>query len=119
MAKKKTETPEVENPTELENAVETHETPATEGVENSSTEETQAPATPANEEEQAPAKTATKKAKESKANTDIPQSVQKILKSFPNEKALYIDTFGGVFTADTKLSEIGTAILYQNPYYKS
>ena len=131
MAKKKTEAPTVENPAEVEQTAATQEAQTQETVETPANEEEAKVETPANEEtsetpneektDEAPKEAATtgKKAKENKAKTEIPQAVHKILKLFPNEKALYVDTYGGVFTADTKPSEIGTAILYQNPYYKS
>ncbi len=50
---------------------------------------------------------------------DIPESVDKLLKSYPNYSALYIDSKGGVFPEGTQPNLVKDAILYQNPHYKS
>ena len=122
MAKKKTQTEEIENPVnEVETPIEgqeavvptVEETPAeetTETVEPTAPVETpEAPEKPIQEEKP---KTATK------AKKDIPEYALEILKTFKNHKELMITPQGGVFSADSKLGAAKGAILYKNPYFK-
>ena len=50
---------------------------------------------------------------------ELPDYVKRVLKVFNNHAELYVDTVGKVFTADTKPSLYGNAILYKNPFYNS
>lgn len=50
--------------------------------------------------------------------TEIPTMVRTLLAAYPNYKALYVDTKGGVYPEGTQPNLIKEAILYQNPYYK-
>jgi len=43
---------------------------------------------------------------------------KELLQKYPGYPALYIDSKGGVFTADAQPNWVKDAILYQNPYYK-
>lgn len=51
--------------------------------------------------------------------TELPEQVKKLLGTYPNYAALYIDSKGGIYTEDTQHNLVGDAILYRNPYYKS
>lgn len=51
--------------------------------------------------------------------TELPEQVKKMLSTYPNYAALYIDSKGGVYTENTQHNLVGDAILYRNPYYKS
>lgn len=61
----------------------------------------------------------TKKAKITKAETEIPTNVKELLKVFKRYPELLITKDGGVFTPDTKLPEKKGAILYKNPFYNN
>lgn len=64
-------------------------------------------------------KTATKKTVSATAkNIAIPEHVDKILQKYPNYAKLAIDSQGGVYTEESQHLAKGSAILYQNPYYK-
>lgn len=56
--------------------------------------------------------------KEETKEVELPEYVDKILKTYPNYEELAIDHLGGVYTKDTKHLSKDNAILYQNPYYK-
>lgn len=56
--------------------------------------------------------------KKDESTVEIPEFVQKILASYPNYSALYVDTKGGAYPSDTQPNLVSDAILYQNPYYK-
>ena len=56
--------------------------------------------------------------KKTKQKDEIPEFVKELLQKYPGYPALYIDTKGGVFTADAQPNWVKDAILYQNPYYK-
>lgn len=58
-----------------------------------------------------------KKAKTEKAAQEIPEHANRILKSFPGYRELYIDFQGGTYTTDTPPSFRSNATLYVNPYY--
>lgn len=45
--------------------------------------------------------------------------VLKFLKMYDNHPELYIDSKGGVYSESTQPQQVGNAILYKNPYYKS
>jgi hypothetical protein len=61
-----------------------------------------------------------KPAKPEKACTEIPDGVKDILKVYNNVPELYVNfKTGGVFDADSKLSTVGDAILFKNPFYHS
>lgn len=49
---------------------------------------------------------------------EIPDYVDKILKTFDAYSALYVDDKGGVYQEDAQPDWVKDAILYQNPYYK-
>ena len=53
-----------------------------------------------------------------KEKDEIPEFVKELLQKYPGYPALYIDSKGGVFTADAQPNWVKDAILYQNPYYK-
>ena len=53
-----------------------------------------------------------------KEEDEIPEFVKELLQKYPGYPALYIDSKGGVFTADAQPNWVKDAILYQNPYYK-
>ena len=53
-----------------------------------------------------------------KEKDEIPEFVKEPLQKYPGYPALYIDSKGGVFTADAQPNWVKDAILYQNPYYK-
>ena len=53
-----------------------------------------------------------------KEKDEIPEFVKELLQKYPGYPALYIDSKGGVFTADVQPNWVKDAILYQNPYYK-
>lgn len=56
--------------------------------------------------------------KKTKQKDEIPEFVKELLQKYPGYPALYIDSKGGVFTADAQPNWVKDAILYQNPYYK-
>lgn len=69
-------------------------------------------------------KTATKTQSESKstdltAKAEIPAYALNLLKTFRRYPELYIDTSGGVYTADSAAVIRGGAVLYKNPYHES
>ena len=45
--------------------------------------------------------------------------VLKFLKMYDNHPELYVDSKGGVYSESTQPQQVGNAILYKNPYYKS
>lgn len=47
-----------------------------------------------------------------------PLNVDKILKKYTSYQSLYIDSHGGTYTTDTPQQLRGSAILYENPYFK-
>lgn len=49
---------------------------------------------------------------------ELPKHVKKLLETYTQYAALYIDAKGGVYIEATKPNLRGDAILYQNPYYK-
>lgn len=51
--------------------------------------------------------------------TELPEQAKKLLSTYSNYAALYIDSKGGVYTENTQHNLVGDAILYRNPYYKS
>ena len=51
-----------------------------------------------------------------KEEDEIPEFVKELLQKYPGYPALYIDSKGGVFTADAQPNWVKDAILYQNPY---
>lgn len=53
-----------------------------------------------------------------KPQDDIPEHALAYLKNHTEEKAVYFDKFGGVFSADTPKVFLKDAVLYQNPFYK-
>ena len=55
---------------------------------------------------------------EKQEKDEIPEFVKELLQKYPGYPALYIDSKGGVFTADAQPNWVKDAILYQNPYYK-
>jgi len=70
-------------------------------------------------ESQVPSETDVTQAPETTSASEIPDTVDKLLKSYPSYSALYIDSRGGVYPKDTQPNLVKDAILYQNPYYKS
>ena len=52
-----------------------------------------------------------------KKKEEIPASVDKILKLFPEYEKLYVDEKGGVYTSETALPQTHIARLYTNPYF--
>lgn len=74
---------------------------------------------PAATEPEKPQTKEPKKTQVEKAETEIPEHANKILKAFPNYSQLYIDFSGGTFTVDTPLAFRSNATLYTNPYFKS
>lgn len=53
-----------------------------------------------------------------KSQDDIPEHVLAYLKNHTEEKAVYFDKLGGVFSADTPKVFLKDAVLYQNPFCK-
>lgn len=53
-----------------------------------------------------------------KSQDDIPEYVLVYLKNHTEEKAVYFDKLGGVFSADTPKVFLKDAVLYQNPFCK-
>lgn len=53
-----------------------------------------------------------------KSQDDIPEYVLAYLKNHTEEKAVYFDKLGGVFSADTPKVFLKYAVLYQNPFCK-
>lgn len=53
-----------------------------------------------------------------KSQDDIPEYVLAYLKNHTEEKAVYFDKLGGVFSADTPKVFLKDAVLYQNPFCK-
>lgn len=53
-----------------------------------------------------------------KSQADIPEHVLAYLKNHTEEKAVYFDKLGGVFSADTPKVFLKGAVLYQNPFCK-
>lgn len=51
--------------------------------------------------------------------SELPDYAKRVLKLYADQPALYITPKGGAFTLNSKPSERGKAILYQNPYYKN
>lgn len=49
--------------------------------------------------------------------TELPDHVKNVLKIFSNLPEAYVDSIGGVYTADSKPSSVNKAILYKNPFY--
>ncbi len=49
---------------------------------------------------------------------DIPAHIEGILKKSPMYESLYVDSYGGCYTADTPVTIRGNAILYKNPFHK-
>lgn len=45
--------------------------------------------------------------------------VDKILRKYSSYQSLYIDIQGGTYSAETAANVRGSAVLYQNPYFKS
>lgn len=70
--------------------------------------------TPSVNEVEMPEKT--EKAKEA---NEIPEYAKEILKIFSNYPELMITARGGVYVPGAKPHNVGVAILYKNPYYKS
>ena len=56
--------------------------------------------------------------KESSQKPEKKDKIKELLQKYPGYPALYIDSKGGVFTADAQPNWVKDAILYQNPYYK-
>ncbi|MBF0577390.1 hypothetical protein [Dysgonomonas sp. GY617] len=52
------------------------------------------------------------------ATAERPLKVDKILKKYSTYQSLYIDSHGGAYTTDTPQQLRGSAILYENPYFK-
>lgn len=52
------------------------------------------------------------------ATDDIPAKALAYLKRHPEDKEVYIDRYGGVFSANTPKVFVKDAVLYQNPYFK-
>lgn len=50
------------------------------------------------------------------AVAELPDHVRRAFELYPEAEELYVDTKGGVFTKDTNLKLVGSAILYKNPY---
>ncbi len=59
------------------------------------------------------------KIKEKPLETEADSFVLGILQSFPENESLYVDKYGGAFTADTPTIIRRESVLYKNPYYKS
>lgn len=57
------------------------------------------------------------KESDNKIETEIPQEAIKLLKMFKHYPALFIDSYGGIYTPQTKLDKKQKAILYKNPFY--
>lgn len=53
-----------------------------------------------------------------KSQDDIPEYALAYLKNHTEEKAVYFDKLGGVFSADTPKVFLKDAVLYQNPFCK-
>lgn len=53
-----------------------------------------------------------------KSQDDIPEYVLAYLKNHTEEKAVYFDKLGGVFSVDTPKVFLKDAVLYQNPFCK-
>ena len=53
-----------------------------------------------------------------KSQDNIPEYVLAYLKNHTEEKAVYFDKLGGVFSADTPKVFLKDAVLYQNPFCK-
>lgn len=49
---------------------------------------------------------------------ELSPEISRLLKIFNGYNMLYIDSYGGVFTADTPEKLRGNAKLYNNPYHK-
>lgn len=78
---------------EKEDAAKTKQAPSKETNENKTSKETEIP------------------------EPEISDEVKSVLKRFPDEKELYVDKFGGVYTKDTQSSLVKNATLYKNPFY--
>ena len=111
MAKKKNETPEV-NEAVLQNQENT------EAVNNQVEETVETPAAETETTVEKPKTTKSKKSEKEVTVQEIPEAVKKLLALYPNYPALYVNAKGGVFTEKTQPSLVKDAILYQNPYFK-
>lgn len=60
---------------------------------------------------------AEQKAKEMAAAQDIPDSIARVLKLYPQHKELYVDPFGAVFVPGSPVPLGSKAALYANPYF--
>lgn len=49
--------------------------------------------------------------------TELPDHVKNVLRIFSNLPEAYVDSIGGVYSADSKPSSVNKAILYKNPFY--
>ena len=110
MAKKKNETPEVN-----ETAPQNQEN--TEAVNNQIEETVETPVVETEATVEKP-KTKSKKTEKEATVQEIPAAVKKLLALYPNYPALYVNAKGGVFPEKTQPSLVKDAILYQNPYFK-
>lgn len=106
MAKKKTDNMTEETAPVVENP-EVNEQP------NSVPKETAPENLDAPEESEAETKSETKN-----APADIPAKALAYLKRHPEDKEVYIDRYGGVFSANTPKVLVKDAVLYQNPHFK-
>lgn len=76
-------------------------------------EQVKTPAEPGAESNAAPEAPA-----KQETEVEIPESVLKILKLYPNMKELYVDTKGGVYTKSAPAQIVKGVTLYKNPYFK-
>ena len=102
MAKQKKQIEDIEAPVE---GAETFQDVAQDAAPDTLQPEPQAPATPEKRE-----------TKPMAAQSD--SFTLEVLKSFSTNESLYVDKYGGAFTADTPKSIRGGAVLYKNPFYK-
>lgn len=59
----------------------------------------------------------TEETKTTKKKPEIPESVDKVLKLYPQYQKLYVDGRGFTFTPETPKAMRGDAVLYENKYY--
>lgn len=79
-------------------------------------ESKQLPSTPTSDPEPTVSKKSEDVENQSK-EIELPDHVKNVLKIFSNLPEAYVDSIGGVYSADSKPSLVNKAILYKNPFY--
>lgn len=55
--------------------------------------------------------------KKETTETEIPASIAKVLKAYPQYEVLYVDNKGGIFSPKTPEKIRGNAVAYSNPHF--